>query len=306
MSESKTISYHFEEVLNCEMCGDPTANHKVIGQRLNQSQGMRPRRKSGISVSIKKCTNCKLLYSSPQPVPFDIQDHYGIPPESYWKPEYFIPDPAYFSEQIKTAKGLLSFKPGMKSLDIGAGIGKSMISMENAGFDTYGFEPSQPYYERAISKMNISKERLKLGMMEQMEYEENSFDFITFSAVFEHLYHPAYCLKKALKWLKPGGVIHIEVPSSAYLAARIINFYYRVIGTNYVCNLSPMHAPFHLYEFRYKSFSALAEPLGFTIKHHTYYVGKNLLLPNILSPLVNRYMKWTNTGMQLEVWLTKK
>jgi ubiquinone/menaquinone biosynthesis C-methylase UbiE len=305
MSEAKTISYHFEEVVNCEMCGDPTASHKVIGQRLNQSQGMRPRRKSGISVSIKKCRNCKLLYSSPQPVPFDIQDHYGIPPESYWKPEYFNPDPAYFSEQIKTAKKLLDFKPGMKSLDIGAGIGKCMISLNKAGFDTYGFEPSRPYYERAISKMNISDARLKLGMMEKMEYEENSFDLITFGAVFEHLYHPAFCLKKALKWLKPGGVIHIEVPSSAYLAARIINFYYRLIGTNYVCNLSPMHAPFHLYEFSYKSFSVLSEPLGFTIKHHIYYVGKNLLLPDFLSPILNRYMQWTNTGMQLEIWVTK-
>ena len=50
---------------------------------------------------MKKCKNCKLIYSSPQPVPFDIQDHYGVPPESYWRPEYFIPDPAYFSEQIR-------------------------------------------------------------------------------------------------------------------------------------------------------------------------------------------------------------
>jgi 2-polyprenyl-3-methyl-5-hydroxy-6-metoxy-1,4-benzoquinol methylase len=305
MSEPKTISYHFEEVLQCEMCGDPAAKHKVIGQRMNRSQGLRPRKKSGITVSVKKCTNCKLLYSSPQPVPFDIQDHYGIPPENYWKPGYFVPDPGYFSEQIKTAKKLLDFKPGMKSLDIGAGIGKCMISLQNAGFDTYGFEPSEPYYERAITKMNISAERLRLGMIEKMDYEESSFDLITFGAVFEHLYHPAACLQKALKWLKPGGVMHIEVPSSAYLAARIINFYYRLIGTNYVCNLSPMHSPFHLFEFRYKSFSALSEQLGFTIRYHTYYVGKSLLLPKFLAPVLNRYMKWTNTGMQLEIWLSK-
>src|SRR5258705_3134406 len=218
MRETKTISYHFEEVSECEMCGDPTAKHKVIGQRLNQTQGLRPRKKSGITVSVKKCTNCKLLYSSPQPVPFNIQDHYGVLPENYWKPVYFEPDPEYFLEQIKIAKRLLDFKPGMRSLDIGAGIGKCMIAMEHAGFEAYGFEPSLPYYEKAISQMNISKERLRPGMMEEMEYEENSFDFISYSAVFEHLYHPAFCLKKSLKWLKPGGVIHIEVPSSRYLA----------------------------------------------------------------------------------------
>jgi ubiquinone/menaquinone biosynthesis C-methylase UbiE len=305
MSDLKKLAYYFEEVEHCEMCGDATEKHKIIGQRLNGTQGLRPRKKSGITVSIKKCKNCKLIYSSPQPVPFDIQAHYGIPPENYWRPEYFIPDTLYFSEQIKVAKKLLDFKPGMKSLDIGAGIGKCMISLQNAGFDAYGFEPSKPYFERAISKMNISEAKLRLGMMEEMEYEENSFDLITFGAVFEHLYHPAVSLKKALSWLKPGGIIHIEVPSSAYLAARIINLYYRITGTNYVCNLSPMHAPFHLYEFTSKSFAALSQQLGFTIKHHTFYVGKNLLLPRIVTTMVNPIMKWTNTGMQLEIWLTK-
>jgi 2-polyprenyl-3-methyl-5-hydroxy-6-metoxy-1,4-benzoquinol methylase len=305
MSQTGTISYRFEEVLNCEMCGDPATKHKIIGQRLNKTQGLRPRKKEGITVSVKKCTQCKLIYSSPLPVPFNIQDHYGIPPESYWQPGYFKTDPGYFSDQITTAKKLLNFKPGMKSLDIGAGIGKCMISMQNAGFDSYGFEPSQPYYDRAISKMNISKDKLRLGMIEEMDHEENSFDFITYSAVFEHLYHPAFCLKKSLKWLKPGGVIHIEVPSSSYLAARLVNFYYRLTGTNYVSNLSPMHVPFHLYEFSLKSFTELSGSAGFTIKHHTYYVGKSILVPKLVAPVLHRCMKWTNTGMQLEIWLSK-
>lgn len=305
MSGSKTISYYFEEVLQCEMCGESTAKHKVLGQRLNKTQGLRPGKKSGITVSVKKCRNCKLVYSSPQPVPFDIQDHYGIPPESYWIPQYFEISADYFSEQINVAKKLLDFKPGMRSLDIGAGIGKCMISMENAGFEAHGFEPSLPYYERAISKMNISKDRLRPGMMEEMEYEENSFDFITYGAVFEHLYHPAFCLEKSLKWLKPGGVIYIEVPSSGYLAARLINIFYRLTGTNYVSNLSPMHVPFHLYEFSLKSFTELSAQLGFVIKQHSFFVGRSILVPRILAPVLNRYMKWTKTGMQLEVWISK-
>ena len=305
MRESKKLKYSFEEIAHCEMCGQPADKHKVIGQRMNKPLGLRPRKVSGISVSVKRCKNCWLHYSSPLPVPFDIQDHYGIPPEDYWKPVYFQLDTNYFSNQIKTAKELIDFKPGMKSLDIGAGIGKGMIAMMNAGFDTYGFEPSRPYYERAISKMNISPGKLKLGMVEEMEYEENSFDFITYGAVFEHLYHPAACLEKTLKWLKPGGIIHIEVPSSRYLAARIVNMYYRFIGTNFVCSISPMHPPFHLYEFGLKSFTELAKKLNYTLKQHKYYVGKTTVLPRILIPFADKYMKWTKTGMQLEVWLSK-
>jgi 2-polyprenyl-3-methyl-5-hydroxy-6-metoxy-1,4-benzoquinol methylase len=305
MSSDTTISYHFEEIVKCEMCDDLTDKHKIIGQRLNKSQGMWPRKKSGITVSIKKCTKCKLVYSSPQPVPFDIQDHYGIPPESYWKPEYFNLDPEYFATQIKVVKNLLDFRPGMKALDIGAGIGKCMISLEKAGFDTYGFEPSRPYYERALSKMNIKEDRLKLGMIEQIDYNESSFDFINFGAVFEHLYHPASCLEKVLKWLKPGGIIHIEVPSSKYLATKLVNLFYRLTGTNYVSNLCPMHVPFHLYEFDYKSFESLSTRLGYEIKHHEYYVANTIILPVLIRPLIDKYMKWTNSGMQLTVWLSK-
>ena len=254
-----SLRYFFEEVKECEMCGDSTSAHKILGQRLNQAQGFRPQKRTGISVSIKQCTSCNLIYSSPLPVPFDIQDHYGIPPETYWKEGYFEVKPNYFSNQIVIAKQLLPYKSGMTALDIGAGLGKCMIALQNSGFDAYGFEPSIPFYERAVSKMKISPEKLRLGSMEDVEYSQGSFDFITFGAVFEHLYHPAECLEKAMQWLKPGGIIHVEVPSSKWLISKLINLYYRIAGTNYVTNLSPMHVPFHLYEFDLKSFSLLGE-----------------------------------------------
>ena len=297
--------YLFEEVIACEMCGDETHKHKVLGQRLNGSQGFSPKRKTGISVSVMKCKNCGLLYSRPMPIPFDIQDHYGTPPEAYWRPEYFTWNEKYFSSEIETVKELLPFTNGMKALDVGAGLGKCMSSLDKAGFDSYGFEPSIPFYERAISKMGISKEKLKLGMIETVDYPEDHFDFITFGATYEHLYHPASCLEKALRWLKPGGIIHIEVPSSKHFIARIYNLYYRLRGTNYVTNLSPMHVPFHMYEFSIDSFRELGKKLGYSIEKHDYYVCEIMHIPRIFHPILRKYMQWTKTGMQLTVYLKK-
>ncbi|MFI5131981.1 MAG: methyltransferase domain-containing protein [Chitinophagales bacterium] len=302
----KRLHYFFEEITNCEMCGDDIRSHKILGQRLNTSQGRRPQRKSGITVRVKQCTKCQLIYSSPQPVPFNIQDHYGIPPEDYWRPEYFDFSPEYFSKEIGAAKRILNFQNGMKALDIGAGIGKCMIALEKAGFNVLGFEPSAPFYERAISTMGIDPARIKLGMIENVDYNDNSFDFISFGAVFEHLYHPAECLQKALHWLKPNGVIHIEVPSSKYLLAKLANRYYRLMGTNYVTNISPMHNPFHLYEFSRRSFEELGKKLHYKIDFVQYYVCENMLLPKIFNGVLNWYMKKTNTGMQLVVWLKKE
>ncbi|MBK8698269.1 MAG: class I SAM-dependent methyltransferase [Saprospiraceae bacterium] len=297
--------YSFEEIMNCEMCGDATGKHRIMGQRLNGSQGFRPKKKTGISVSVKKCTKCQLIYSSPQPIPFDIQDHYGIPPENYWTPEYFNWNPGYYLSEINTLKRIKEIQPGMKALDIGAGLGKCMLSLKNAGFDAYGFEPSQPFYERAISKMGIPSEKLQLGQIEDIDYWASTFDFITFGAVLEHLHHPAACLEKAFKWLKPDGVIHIEAPSSKHLIAKIFNTYYRLAGTNYVTNISPMHSPFHLYEFGYNSFVELSKKLGYEISLHQYYVCDIYHIPKFLHWPLRKVMQWTNTGLQLTVWLKK-
>ncbi|MBK8291297.1 MAG: methyltransferase domain-containing protein [Flammeovirgaceae bacterium] len=60
--------------------------------------------------------------------------------------------------------------------------------------------------------------------MIEVVYPENSFDFISFGAVLEHVYSPADSILRTLRWLKPNGIIHIEVPSSDWLINKIINF----------------------------------------------------------------------------------
>ena len=82
------LRYYFEHIDNCNMCGAETVNHKILGKRLNKSQGKNPQKRIGITTTIAKCTNCGLIYSNPQPIPFDFHDHYGMPPENYWEKPY--------------------------------------------------------------------------------------------------------------------------------------------------------------------------------------------------------------------------
>jgi 2-polyprenyl-3-methyl-5-hydroxy-6-metoxy-1,4-benzoquinol methylase len=301
----KQKRYYFNYIDSCNMCGSNTDKHKILGKRLNASQGKNPKSKIGITTTIVKCSNCGLIYSNPQPVPFDIQDHYGVPPENYWKENYFNISDNYFQGEIERLKKLIDFKEGMKSLDIGAGLGKQMIALNKVGFNTYGFEPSKQFYERAISKMGINPEQLKLGMIEEVEYPENYFDFISFGAVLEHLYDPSDSILKAMKWLKPNGIIHIEVPSSDWLIGKIINLFYKINRTDYVGNLSPMHEPFHLHEFGLKSFQEHSKKYNYDLAFHEYFVCQTFM-PKISDYFLKPFMQWTNTGMQLCVWLRKK
>ena len=107
---------------------------------------------------------------------------------------------------------------------------------------------------------------------------DNSFDFITFGAVLEHLYDPAFALDRAMKWLKPGGIIQAEVPSADHLMSKLLNFYFKLRGTNYVTHISPMHSPFHLYEFTPRSFAR------FDLVHHRYEVLQHPPCPRPLHP----------------------
>lgn len=287
------------------MCGSPPSEHRILGRRSNGPQGAFPKRKPGITVSVSQCRRCSLIFADPQPIPYDLQDHYGVPPESYWKEEYFEVADDYLKLVLDRFKRLARFRTGMTALDIGAGLGKAMVALERAGFDTYGIEPSLPFRERAITRMGLDPDRLLGGSIENAAFDTGSFDFITFGAVLEHLYDPSGSLAKALTWLRPGGLIHVEVPSSHWLIHRIINTVYRIQGSDHVANLSPMHPPYHLFEFDVKSFTANGAISGYRVAHAEHYVSTTYL-PIWMEPLMRWYMRRTDTGMQLSIWLTKR
>jgi SAM-dependent methyltransferase len=296
------MRYDFRPVAGCDMCG--SRRFTMLGMRLNASQGRSPGSAPGIAVSVKQC-ECGLIFADPQPVPDNLAAHYGMPPEDYWKPERFAWTPAYFANEIETAKRLLDFAPGMKALDVGVGVGLAMTSLNRAGFDSWGIEPSEPFREKAIAMLGLDPGRIQLAPMEKADLPSASFDFITFGAVLEHLYSPSLALERALHWLRPGGIIQLEVPSADHFVARLINLFFRLRGTNFVTHLSPMHPPFHLYEFTLETFRRNAARLGYEIAHHDYRVCTIFHLPKMLHPVLRWWMDRTDTGMQLTVYLRK-
>ncbi len=297
------MNYIFKQIDTCSFCH--SKEFKILGKRLNGAQGFYPERKIGITTTIVKCKHCDLIYSNPMPIPVNINDHYGVPPESYWNYDTFHVEENYMQGLITQMNSIQPIKLGSKVLDIGAGVGKSMVAFERAGYDVYGIEPSESFYDRAINHMKVSKEKLQMSMVENCEFEENSFDVILLTAVLEHVYEPAIVIEKIMQWLKPGGLVFIEVPSSNWLINKWINIMYKFRFRNYVGNLSPMHEPYHLYEFSEKSFEQHAIKHNYEIVRTDYYLCQTFL-PKLLDPLVKWYMKKMNSGMELAIWLRKK
>lgn len=299
------LSYRFDPVGACDMCGADPGKFQMMGMRLNRSQGLNPRAAPGIAVSVKKCRSCGLVFADPQPVPASFEDHYGVP-EDYWDADYFSDDPGYFASEIAIAKRLLGFQQGMRALDVGAGIGKAMRAMAAAGFETSGFEPSPAFRAMAIERTRIPEDRLALATVENADFPAEQFDFISFGAVLEHLYSPSHALERAMSWLKPGGVVQLEVPSSRWLISRLVNLYYRIRGTNFVTNLSPMHAPFHLFEFGLASFEKHGWHAGYEVAYHHFMVCSIPHVPRLLHSPLRWWMDRWESGMQLGIYLRKR
>ena len=294
------MGYEFQQVSACDMCG--STEFRTLGLRLDSSQGLNPRRAGRIGIPIKQC-QCGLIFADPTPIPNSISDHYGIPPEDYWVPSHFVVPPDYFADEIATAKRLLNFTSGMTALDIGVGVGRITTALTRAGFDTWGIEPSAPFRDKAISVLGIDEDRIRHSAMEETLFPEASFDLITFGAVLEHLHSPNKALERALRWLKPNGIIHAEVPSSRWLISTLVNSYYRMRGTDFVTNLSPMHAPFHLYEFSLEAFERNGRRLGYAVADHKFMVCEVYHVPKLLHPVMRWLMNHSDRGMQLTVYL---
>ncbi len=303
MDESS--GYRFLAIKACNMCGANSRHFKILGKRLNKSQGLKPNTKTGISVTVCQCKVCGLIFPNPMPVPLSIQQHYGVPAEKYWKSEYLNLKKEVISiDKDKWESKLGKIHSNFRSLDIGAGIGKHMLQMQALGIDAYGIEPSEIFYQKALEIAKIPENKLFNISIEDAEFTSDYFDFINFGVVLEHIYNPSNAISRAISWLKPGGKIYIEVPHARWLIGKIVNLSYKIRGLDYVTNLSPMHIPYHIYEFTPESFQLNAKLNNYQIQSISYFVC-DTFLPDLFDALLKPIMKKTNTGMELSVWLTK-
>jgi SAM-dependent methyltransferase len=293
-------TYTYTAVERCVMCGG--SEQKVLGRRLDRHQGLRPRKRVGVTSTVVRCQDCGLIFTNPQPVPASVSDHYEKEPEEYWRPDHLPSADANVGIPLDQFRRLHSSDGRqLLALDVGAGLGHEMLRLTAAGFDTWGLEPSAAFRERAIAG-GVSADRLQLGTVESAVYDLHSFDLVSFGGVLEHVYDPAAVIEQALTWLAPGGLVFAEVPSARWLMARLLNAAYRLQGLDYVTNLSPMHDPFHLYEFTVEAFRRHGERAGYTVPEVTTLPCETFL-PQRVEPFAQRVMELTGTGLQLQVWM---
>jgi SAM-dependent methyltransferase len=108
-------------------------------------------------------------------------------------------------------------EPGARVLEIGAGDGKLVAAMRDAGLDARGIDPSPAACEAA---RRLGVDVANVGI-DEAEVTAESEDAVVIWHALEHFDDPATALARAHGWLRPGGTIVIAVPNLDSVQARI-------------------------------------------------------------------------------------
>ena len=133
------------------------------------------------------------------------QDSYYKNNESYaehlaaWNPALY----AKYADTLKPAQ------PGARVLDVGCGVGQVVARLNEAGFEAYGVDVSQPNIERA-SKICP---RCQLYDGKKLPFADSHFASVGALNVLEHVDEPEAFITDLVRVVAPGGRIVISSPN---------------------------------------------------------------------------------------------
>tara|TARA_Y100000022_G_C13204605_1_gene354410 strand:- start:28 stop:924 length:897 start_codon:yes stop_codon:yes gene_type:complete len=216
----------------CPICETDKHSYLVYEEKLPKekdkidfSGGKNP---DGFHYKMVRCKRCDLLYAA------EIYDE-NFSNELYQESD-FINTPEIeglkktyercISLAFKNLESKLSF------LEIGCGSGYMMEVALNLGFKKIqGVEPSKFAIDAA--NQNI-KDKIKHGVFNKHDFEENSYDLIFIAMILEHVTDVNDFLSSLHRILKPGGCIVCVCHNERHLLSKILKSKHPIINDEHV------------------------------------------------------------------------
>lgn len=145
-----------------------------------------------------------------------------------------------------------------KLLDIGCANGAFLVKARERGFDPVGVETNVEV--SLYAKQNHGLEIINRPV-ELCCFEEEMFDIITLHDVLEHMTDPALALKRIRQWIKPNGLLVVDIPN----------------GDEFSLDWHHTKPREHLWYFRLRDLKALLKRAGFWVAKIDYPISGKLV-----------------------------
>lgn len=220
--------------------------------------------------TVYKCADCGLGFLDPRPDQDELQDLYRNDYFSSHYDEGLKIDSPEMKRRISQEEHRIKFFRGLKRhgkvLDIGCGMGYFLYAGRIYGYEVEGIDVSD---DSASYVRNELKIPVTTGSIEEINFKDDSIDIITMWHILEHTPDPRKHLKKARMWLKPDGLLIVDVPNyEGTDAQKMWNSW------------SGWSLPYHLYHFTSDTLVSMLEKHGFKIirtkDYHSDYIKEKL------------------------------
>lgn len=289
----------------CPVCEVPPT------KRLGRRGGAAHREGLGVECEVWRCGRCGLIFPNPMPVPVGgAEQHYGVLPDDYFENHDMGAKGIAARAMLERARSLTGGTGRL--LDVGSGRGELLLAARSAGWQAVGVDPSPAFARYAARYSGVE---VRAEPVEHCGFESESFDVIILAAVLEHLYNPNETVSEIARLLRPGGALFVDVPNERGLYFLAGNFYERMRGRDWVVNIAPTFAPFHVFGFAPKSLRALLAKHRLTPVDLRIYGGTAMVparggligsFERLAARGVTALSNVGNLGTYIEAWAIKK
>ncbi|OFX56525.1 MAG: hypothetical protein A2046_14280 [Bacteroidetes bacterium GWA2_30_7] len=263
-----------------------------------------------------KCRNCGLVFMKQIPTKDELDSYYSV--YSYEKEQ--IVSELTFKRYNSLLNEFEKFRNTNNMLDIGCGQGYFLEVAKKRGWNVFGTE----YSTNAVKICENKGINMKTGMLNQNDFEPESFDIVTSFEVLEHINNPREEIKNIYSLLRVGGLFYCTTPNFNSLTRYFTKENYNIICypehltyyTNKTLNKLTLNNGFYKYKFLSTGFNPSILFHNMLIKNKNeqfinfdekirHEIEENKLLV-IIKTIINYFLTLFNLGLTLKGYFIKK